>query len=228
MGNLLPIFHGKGKQVRKSTSSLRQKIFNITKRITDIIASTLFLILLIPLIVLLFFFYTFGQSKGPLFFKQERIGKDRKKFVIYKFRTMEVNAEESLKANEALYLKYIENDYKLNPSEDPRVTSIGKFLRKTSIDEIPQFYNVLKGDMSLVGPRPVIELELTEYGDRVNELLSVKPGITGYWAMCGRSDIKYPERIDLELFYIYNQGLSLDVKIIIKTIWLVFTKKGAY
>ncbi|MEK5325867.1 sugar transferase [Aeribacillus sp. FSL M8-0254] len=200
----------------------------MTKRTMDIVGAIIGLILTSPLFLIISIFYLFGDSKGPIFFKQIRVGKNGKKFYIYKFRSMIVKAEEKLKADKELYEKYLRNNYKLEPHEDPRITNLGRFLRKTSLDEIPQLINVLKGEMSLVGPRPVVFEELREYGNRVNEFLSVKPGITGYWAVSGRSSIDYPERVNLELFYIYNQSLMLDLKIILKTFIGVISGKGAY
>jgi exopolysaccharide production protein ExoY len=204
------------------------KLYAITKRAMDIIGAIIGLVLTSPLFLIISIFYLFGDSKGPIFFKQVRVGKSGKRFYIYKFRSMIVNAEEKLKADKELYEKYLRNNYKLEPHEDPRITNLGRFLRKTSLDEIPQLINVLKGEMSLVGPRPVVVEELREYGDRVDEFLSVKPGITGYWAVSGRSDVDYPERVDLELFYVYNQSFYLDIKIICKTLKTVITRKGAY
>jgi exopolysaccharide production protein ExoY len=206
----------------------KSKVYAVTKRTIDIIGAITGLILTSPLFMIISILYLFGDSKGPIFFKQVRVGKNGKRFHIYKFRSMIVNAEEKLKADKELYQKYLKNNYKLEPHEDPRITNLGRFLRKTSLDEIPQFINVLKGEMSLVGPRPVVVEELREYGDRVDEFLSVKPGITGYWAVSGRSDVDYPERVDLELFYIYNQSIILDLQIIIKTVVSVFLRKGAY
>ncbi|WP_186439309.1 MULTISPECIES: sugar transferase [Aeribacillus] len=204
------------------------KLYAITKRTMDIVGAIIGLILTSPLFFIISIFYLFGDSKGPIFFKQIRVGKNGKKFYIYKFRSMIVKAEDKLKADKELYEKYLRNNYKLEPHEDPRITNLGRFLRKTSLDEIPQLINVLKGEMSLVGPRPVVFEELREYGNRVNEFLSVKPGITGYWAVSGRSSIDYPERVNLELFYIYNQSLMLDLKIILKTFIGVISGKGAY
>ncbi|MGG3937821.1 sugar transferase [Anoxybacillus kestanbolensis] len=206
----------------------RSRLYAITKRTIDIIGAIVGLILSSPLFLLMSIFYLFGDSKGPILFRQVRVGKNGKKFYIYKFRSMVVNAEEKLKADKELYQKYLRNNYKLEPHEDPRITKLGRFLRKTSLDEIPQLINVLKGEMSLVGPRPVVVEELREYGNRVNEFLSVKPGMTGYWAVSGRSSVDYPERADLELFYVYNQSLRLDLNIIIKTVLTVITRKGAY
>jgi exopolysaccharide production protein ExoY len=204
------------------------KLYAITKRTIDIVGAIIGLVLTSPLFLIISIFYLFGDSKGPIFFKQVRVGKNGKRFYIYKFRSMIVNAEEKLKADKELYEKYLRNNYKLEPHEDPRITKLGRFLRKTSLDEIPQLINVLKGEMSLVGPRPVVVEELREYGNRVNEFLSVKPGITGYWAVSGRSSVDYPERVDLELFYVYNQSLLFDLQIIIKTVITVLLRKGAY
>ncbi|MFC0296526.1 sugar transferase [Geobacillus jurassicus] len=200
----------------------------MTKRTIDIVGAIIGLVLTSPLFLIISIFYLFGDSKGPIFFKQVRVGKNGKRFYIYKFRSMIVNAEEKLKADKELYEKYLRNNYKLEPHEDPRITKLGHFLRKTSLDEIPQLINVLKGEMSLVGPRPVVQEELKEYGVKVGEFLSVKPGLTGYWQVSGRSEIGYPERVNLELYYVYNQSLLLDIKIILKTVWMVLLKKGAY
>ncbi|KAA0764905.1 sugar transferase [Bacillus sp. SH5-2] len=198
------------------------------KRCMDILGAIIGLIIFSPLFILIPILYMKGEARGPVFFRQVRIGKDGKEFYIYKFRSMVVDAEGKLKKNEILYKKYVENNYKLEPEEDPRITGIGRFLRRTSLDELPQFINVLKGDMSLVGPRPVVQEELREYGQRKDEFLSVKPGLTGYWQVSGRSDVGYPERVDIELYYVYNQSLLLDLKILVQTCLLVILRKGAY
>ncbi|WP_235856600.1 sugar transferase [Niallia taxi] len=200
----------------------------VTKRIFDVCASIAGLIITAPLFLLITILYMFGDQKGPVFFKQKRVGKDGVEFYIYKFRSMVVNAEEKLIANKALYEKYIENSYKLEPDEDPRITSIGRFLRKTSLDELPQLINILIGNMSLVGPRPVISEELNEYGDKKDLFLSVKPGVTGFWQVSGRSNIGYPERVNLELHYVYNKSLFFDLKIVFLSFYSVALKKGAY
>lgn len=206
----------------------RSRLYAITKRTIDIIGAIVGLILSSPLFLLMSIFYLFGDSKGPILFRQVRVGKNGKKFYIYKFRSMVVNAEEKLKADKELYQKYLRNNYKLEPHEDPRITNLGRFLRKTSLDEIPQLINVLKGEMSLVGPRPVVEEELKEYGSDISKFLSVKPGMTGYWQVSGRSAVGYPERVDIELHYIENQSLLFDIAILIKTVWEVLLKRGAY
>lgn len=204
-------------------------IYSYTKRITDIIGGligTIFLFL--PTYIIIFLFKLFTSDKNSILFKQKRIGKGGKIFHIYKFQSMVENAEEILRRNEELYKKYQENNFKLEPHEDPRITKFGRFIRKTSIDEIPQFINVLKGDMSLVGPRPIVQKELDEYQNHKNDFLSVKPGITGYWQTSGRSEVGYPERVNIELYYIVNQSFMLDIKIIFKTILKIFFKEGAY
>lgn len=170
----------------------------------------------------------FGSNKGPLFYKQRRIGKNHKPFYIYKFRSMVVNADKKLKEDKELYQLYVENSYKLPPEKDPRITKFGRFLRKSSIDELPQFFNILKGDMSLIGPRPVIEEELSQYGDRVDEFLSVTPGAMGYWQASGRSDIEYPERCEYELYYVKHASLVFDCKVLFKSIISIIKTDGAY
>ncbi|WP_445661309.1 sugar transferase [Bacillus sp. FSL M8-0063] len=207
---------------KKSTS------YVFIKRALDIIGAIIGLVIFSPFFIVIPLLFLIGENKGPVFFKQVRIGEKGKEFRIYKFRTMIVNAEEKLKRNKELYRKYLENNYKLEPHEDPRITKLGQFLRKTSLDEIPQFLNVLKGEMSLVGPRPVVVEELEEYQEKVHEFLSVKPGVTGYWQVSGRSDVGYPERVDLELYYVYNASVWFDIKILLLTVKNVLLSKGAY
>lgn len=207
---------------KKSTS------YVFIKRALDIIGAIIGLVIFSPFFVVIPLLFLIGENKGPVFFKQVRIGEKGKEFRIYKFRTMIVNAETKLKKNKELYRKYLENNYKLEPHEDPRITKLGQFLRKTSLDEIPQFFNVLKGEMSLVGPRPVVVEELEEYQEKVHEFLSVKPGVTGYWQVSGRSDVGYPERVDLELYYVYNASVWFDIKILLLTVKNVLLSKGAY
>lgn len=204
------------------------KLFFSVKRLVDILTGIVGILFFLVVYFLLFILYSLGGDKGPILFSQDRVGKNGKVFKIYKFRSMVVNAEEKLKENPVLHQKYIENSYKLLPEEDPRITTLGNFIRKTSIDELPQFLNVLKGEMSLIGPRPVVEKELLEYGCRKKIFLSVKPGITGYWQVSGRSNLNYPERCDVELYYIENLSLSLDIHIFFKTLIHVVQRKGAY
>lgn len=188
---------------------------------------TIFIVL--PCFLIIYIIYKIKGYKGSIFFTQYRVGLRGKKFKIIKFRSMVENAEEVLTANKELYEKYINNSYKLPPNEDPRLTNIGDFIRKTSIDEIPQFINLMLGDMSLIGPRPILENELEEYSKEEQQvLLSVRPGITGMWQVSGRSEVYYPERCEMELYYPRNQSFLLDVKIFFLTIKKVLSGEGAH
>ncbi|MCI7606281.1 MAG: sugar transferase [Spirochaetales bacterium] len=166
-----------------------------------------------------------ASSKGPVFFLHERIGLNGKKFKLIKFRTMVDNAEELINNFTPEQMKEWKENYKLK--HDPRTTKIGEFLRRTSLDELPQLINIIKGDMSIVGPRPIIEDELKWYGDNKDKLLSVKPGLTGWWAVNGRSNVSYPERCDLELYYVDHISFCLDIKIIFRTLGAIIKKDGA-
>lgn len=214
--------------MEKSQIKKQSLTYLFFKRLTDIVLSLLALICFSQVFLGVWIANRFGDNKGPLFFKQTRIGKNGKPFKMYKFRSMIVNADEILHSNIELYEKYVENNYKLEPDEDPRITKLGRWLRRTSIDEIPQFINILKGDMSIVGPRPVVKEELKEYGDRVDKFLSVKPGAMGLWQASGRSNIGYPERCDLELSYVDHASYWYDVKIMFKNIISIFKNTGAY
>ena len=194
------------------------------KRILNLLCSFVGVIVLSPffLIISLLIKVT---SKGPVFFVHERVGLNGKKFKLIKFRTMVNNAEEMIASFSPEQKKEWEENYKLK--DDPRITKIGKFLRRTSLDELPQLINILKGDMSIVGPRPVVDEELNWYGDKKDKHLSVKPGLTGWWAVNGRSNVPYPERCDLELYYVDHISFALDVKIILKTLGAIIKKDGA-
>lgn len=205
----------------------QSKSYIFAKRFLDISAASFALIILSPVFLIIALFYLFGDNRGPVFYKQERIGQDHRAFGIYKFRSMIVDAESKLYANPELYAEFVENGYKLPTEDDPRITRFGAFLRKTSLDEIPQFINILLGDMSIVGPRPVVAKELIEYGDRVDEFLSVKPGAMGVWQASGRSDIQYPERADLELSYVYSADMWFDFKILAQNILAILKREGA-
>lgn len=198
------------------------------KRSIDVIGALIGIFMMLTIMILCAYVYKVGANKGPMLFRQKRIGQYGETFEIYKFRSMVQDAEEVLKKDELLYKKYVANDYKIAADEDPRITSFGRFIRKTSLDEFPQFLNVLKGEMSLVGPRPLVQAELNEYHDKKDLLLSAKPGMTGYWQICGRSDVHYPERVDIELYYVMHQSILLDIEILYKTIVLVLKRKGAY
>lgn len=199
-------------------------MFKVIKRLFDIIVSFLGLLILSPLFLLLTILIK-CDSKGPVFFIQKRIGRNGKKFGIFKFRTMRINAEELIASFTPEQLKEWKENFKLK--NDPRITRVGKFLRNTSLDELPQLINIFIGNMSLVGPRPIVEEELEWYGEKKNVLLSVRPGLTGWWATNGRSEVSYPERCNYELYYVYNCSLFLDIKILFKTFSAVFSRKGA-
>jgi lipopolysaccharide/colanic/teichoic acid biosynthesis glycosyltransferase len=165
----------------------------------------------------------------PIFFRQKRVGRGGKLFKIYKFRTMVKDAENILISNESIYNEYVKNGYKIEPDKDPRILPFGKFLRSSSIDELPQFFNVIKNEMSVVGPRPVVEKELNDlYGSQKDKYLSLKPGITGLWQVSGRSNIKDSERVALDIQYLETKNIFLDIKIILKTVVEVFKRTGAY
>ncbi|WP_274364317.1 sugar transferase [Paenibacillus thermotolerans] len=227
-GNAIAISQINQLPVETNRSPYAEYSYLFSKRAIDIVGSLFGLIIFSPILLALSIMIIFSDLGGPVFFSQNRIGLKGKMFKIYKFRTMVSNAEERLLSDPELYKKYVENNYKLEPSEDPRITKIGRFLRRTSLDELPQLFNVLKGEMSLVGPRPVVREELEEYKEKTSQFLSVKPGITGYWQVCGRSGVGYPERVDLEIFYVSNQSFIFDIKIILKTIIQVIKRQGAY
>ncbi|WP_206222674.1 sugar transferase [Weissella sagaensis] len=211
----------------KGDFGLSEKSYIFSKRFLDISVALFALIILSPVFLVISLFYLFGDNKGPVFYQQKRVGMGHQEFGIYKFRSMVVGAEEKLYANKDLYAKFVANGYKLPTEEDPRITKFGAFLRKTSIDELPQFINILNGEMSIVGPRPVVEKELVEYGDDVDKFLSVKPGAMGLWQASGRSEIQYPERAELEIGYVDQADLWFDFKILFMTVIAVFKGEGA-
>ncbi len=216
-------------QELKEKTDVRKAVYGVFKRIIDILGGFVGVILLIPVTIGVYIARKIlKEDDGPLFYEQLRYGKDGKKFRIYKFRSMCVDADKKLKeylANNDEARKEFEENQKLK--NDPRITKIGDFLRKTSIDELPQLINVLKGEMSLIGPRPIVDGEIEKYGTNKDKFLSVKPGLTGYWAANGRNNITYSERIKMELYYVDNMSFGLDLKIFFKTIVSVIKKEGA-
>jgi exopolysaccharide biosynthesis polyprenyl glycosylphosphotransferase len=194
------------------------------KRPLDVVLATIGLVLLSP-VFLAFAILVRLDSPGPVFFRQVRVGKDGRKFPFYKFRSMVRDAEE-MKTN-LMHLNELEGPvFKI--SEDPRVTRVGRFLRRTSIDELPQLWNVLRGDMSLVGPRPPLPGEVDKYESWQREKLSVLPGITCLWQISGRNHIGFTEWMRLDIEYIRRQSLGLDTKILVRTLPAVLSRKGAY
>ncbi len=198
--------------------------YKFFKRITDIILSFILLIGLFPAFAIISLAIKL-ESKGPILFKHTRIGKDGKIIKIYKFRSMVENAEDLIQKFTPEQMKEYEENYKL--SDDPRITKVGKFLRKTSLDELPQLINIIKGDLAIIGPRPVVANELKKYGTNIKKFLSVTPGLTGYWAANGRSCTSYEQRMQMELYYIDNLSLKMDVMVFFKTIEAVVRRKGA-
>ena len=202
---------------------------NVVKTAFDYILTLVGAVFISPLLVYIAYRIK-KEDPGPVFFAHTRIGKDGKPFPCFKFRSMVVNSQEMLQKylvkNPAAREEW-ERDFKLK--DDPRVTPIGKFLRSTSLDELPQIFNVLRGEMSLVGPRPVIQEELDKYyGETAKLYCTVKPGITGLWQVSGRSDIGYDERVALDATYIKYRSMWGDIVILWKTIGVVLMKKGAY
>lgn len=169
-----------------------------------------------------------ATSGGPALFVHERVGLGGRRFGMLKFRTMQPDADDQLRADPELWQQYVDNDFKLPPSMDGRVTAVGRFLRRSSLDELPQLLNVLRGQMSLVGPRPIVPTELECYGKDSDAYLSVKPGLTGAWQVNGRSGVGYPERVDYDKEYVDDWTFWLDVKILVKTPIAVVTSRGAY
>ncbi|MBU3111023.1 sugar transferase [Clostridium lacusfryxellense] len=194
------------------------------KRLTDIVGALCGILLLSPVMILVGICIKLDSS-GPVFFGHKRLGKYGQFIKVYKFRTMLPNAEELLK--QLTPKQKIEFDESFKLENDPRVTKLGHFLRKSSLDELPQLLNILKGNMSIVGPRPIIEREIENYGIYGDKLLSVKPGLTGNWQASGRSDTTYDERVRLDMEYIDNRSICMDLKIILKTFGAVIRKQGA-
>ena len=214
------------KHIERSRTVL--KLEKIGKRLLDILGGFCGLLVLIPLTICIWIANKLSREDGPIFYTQERIGKNGKIFKMYKYRSMVVGADEKLR-------KYLEEnaeareEYKKYKKlkKDPRVTKIGNFIRKTSLDEFPQFINVLKGDMSLVGPRPYLPREKEEINGFFNYITSCKPGITGLWQISGRSDTTFTDRLTLDMSYYYNHSLKRDIKILYKTVKNVIKKEGA-
>ena len=207
---------------------LKETLYLIIKRLFDIICGLIGLIVLIPVTLIVKIIYICNKDFAPIFFTQNRIGKNGKEFKFYKYRSMVSNADEVLfrilKED-----KELAKEYKINKKlkNDPRITKVGAFLRKTSLDELPQLINVLKGDMSIIGNRPYLPREKEDMGEYYNDIVKTKPGITGYWQVSGRSNLSFQKRLELEQFYSNQTSLKLDIKIFFKTFAVVLLKKGA-
>ena len=212
--------------IQKSVRTVGGKAF---RRTVDIIASIVGMLVVIPLTAVIYISNKLSKQSGPVFYTEEkRIGLNGKPFKMYKYRTMVVGADEKLKEilaeNEELREEY--KKYK-KLKKDPRITKIGNILRKTSLDEFPQFINILKGEMTLVGPRPYLEREKEEMGDAYNTIIKYKPGLTGKWQISGRSGITFQDRLNIDIDYCNNRSIKEDAKILIKTVAKTIIKEGA-
>ncbi|WP_285851136.1 sugar transferase [Neobacillus sp. MER 74] len=201
------------------------KTYLLTKRLIDIVGSSFGIILLGFLFIIIAILIKIEDPKGAILFSQKRVGLNGKEFKMYKFRSMISNAEEKLQE----LLKHNEvSGAMFKMKDDPRITKIGKFIRKTSIDELPQLFNVLKGDMSLVGPRPPLPREVAVYSDYDKQRLLVTPGCTGLWQVSGRNSVGFEEMVELDLQYIRERSFIYDLKIILKTVLVLFGSKDAF
>ncbi|MDF2858569.1 MAG: cpsE [Neobacillus sp.] len=197
----------------------------LTKRIIDILGSSIGIILLSFLFVIIAILIKMEDPKGTIFFSQKRVGRNGKEFKMFKFRSMVFNAEEKLQE----LLKHNEiSGAMFKMKDDPRITKVGKFIRKTSIDELPQLFNVLKGEMSLVGPRPPLPREVALYSNYDKQRLMVTPGCTGLWQVSGRNSLGFEKMVDLDIDYIRNRTILFDIKIILKTVLVLFGSKDAF
>lgn len=198
-------------------------IYSILKRVIDVVGALFGLIILSPILIIVGILIKL-ESKGPIIFAQKRVGLNGKEFKMYKFRSMVINAE-------ALKEKLAEKNEMSGPmfkiKDDPRITKVGKFIRKTSIDELPQLINVLKGDMSLVGPRPSLPNEVKEFEDWMLKRLEVKPGLTCYWQVMGRNNIDFENWMKLDIKYVNERSFWLDIRLIFKTFFVLFGDKNA-
>ena len=213
--------------VSRGQSALPDSPYAPAKRILDIAGAIVLAVVFSPLILAIVLLMR--GEEGSIIYKHRRIGRDGRSFECLKFRTMVPNADqvlrELLERDPAIKAEWL-RDHKLR--SDPRVTRLGRFLRRTSLDELPQLWNVMRGEMSLVGPRPVVREELLRYGRNVRTYLSAKPGITGLWQVKGRNDTDYRRRVVLDTYYVRNQGLLLDLYILLRTTRVVLGGSGAY
>jgi exopolysaccharide biosynthesis polyprenyl glycosylphosphotransferase len=199
----------------------------VLKRMLDVAGAALLLVVLAPVIAAVTLAVRVA-GPGPVLYGQRRLGRYGRSFRCYKFRSMFTDAEQRLRDDPALFAEYLRNDYKLPDGSDPRITPVGRFLRRTSLDELPQLWNVLKGDMSLVGPRPIVPEEIRHYEQDGAMLLLLKPGLTGLWQVSGRSNLAYPARAGLELEYVERWKLSHDIAILLRTVPAVLAQRGAH
>lgn len=216
------------KIVKEETNKKKKYITLFIKRVTDIIVGLIGTLALVPLTLIIWIIKKINKENGPVFYEQIRIGKNGKYFKLFKYRSMVIGADKILHEYLKEHPEEAEEFKKYRKLEnDPRITKMGKFLRETSLDEFPQFLNLLNGTMSLIGPRPIVDGEIDAYGENREKFLSVKPGLTGYWQANGRSNTTYEERMEMELYYVDNMSIWLDIKIFFKTFSAIFRKEGA-
>ena len=216
--------------IKISRKKRRIKFYKLIKKLFDLLFSLFFLICSFPLFLIISFFIKLS-SRGPIFFSQERIGKNSIPFKCIKFRTMYPEANdilENLLMKDHKLKREFEETHKLK--NDPRITTIGKILRKTSLDELPQFINVLRGEMSIVGPRPIVEDEKIKYSENFKKVSSIEPGITGLWQVSGRNNLTYKRRVMLDIIYVENYNLLMDLRILLRTFGVILfpLDRGAY
>lgn len=226
-GELISSVHHKGMAFYVK-NNLLSPVDRFLKQLFDYTTALLLILLFSPLLLALYLVVYLSTQGHPLF-SHRRIGSGGREFNVYKFRTMHTDAQQRLEQileSCPVSRREWEEDFKLK--NDPRVTKIGKFLRSTSLDELPQLINVLRGEMSLVGPRPIIEEEIPKYGEYFEYFTAVKPGITGLWQVSGRNDIDYDERVQLDVWYVRNWSIELDLQILIKTVTVVLRREGSY
>lgn len=219
---------GQAAAERLPTTPAAADVKAVVRRCADLVIALVAIAVLAPLLITTAL-VVWLQDGGPAFFGHRRIGEGGKTFRCWKFRSMVVNSQERLAeylaANPEAAVEWAQN-HKLK--DDPRITSFGRFLRKSSVDELPQLFNVLVGEMSIVGPRPIVEAECAKYGRYIVEYYSVRPGITGLWQVCGRNDVSYRRRVAIDVTYVRERSLLLDFKILLMTVPAILTSKGTY
>ncbi len=204
------------------------QISEFIKRLMDILMALLLGLTLLPFLLLIALF-VYLDSPGPILYSQQRMGKDGRKILIYKFRSMQVNADHILAEHlQTCPFARIEWETTQKLRSDPRITRVGRWIREFSLDELPQLINILKGDMSLVGPRPILNEQMGLYGDRIECYFRMRPGLTGLWQVSGRNHTTFRQRTLYDEYYIGNWSIWLDLKILIRTIWVVLSRDGAY
>jgi len=214
-----------GLEVRHNLLDMRQRAI---KRVMDILLSIVLGIIFLPISLLVALWIRL-DSPGPILYSQERLGKDSRKITVYKFRSMKLNADTVLAeylSNNPAASKEWEQNQKLY--DDPRITRAGKWIRRLSLDELPQLFNILKGDMSLVGPRPIMLDQETLYGDHIEVYTNVRPGLSGFWQVSGRNQTSFRQRVDYDAYYVRNWSIWLDIYIVVRTVWVVLSRDGAY